>query len=474
MNSISKLLGIAVLLSTTIATTAEAADQAGVKADQSFSGKVLVSGLEAPWEVTWGPDKHLWVTERMGKRVTRVNAMTGEKKPALTIDEAMTGPQHEGVLGLALHPELLTGDGSNHFVYVAFTYDANEAEGDDQIDRRAKIVRFTYDAKTESLGTPMELIAGLPAGNDHNSGRLKYGPDGRLYYTIGDQGANQFGNFCKHIRSQLLPTKEDVAAKNWSNYSGKLIRLNPDGTIPSDNPAINGVQSHIFSYGFRNAQGIVFGSNGLLYQAEHGPKADDEINLIEGGKNYGWPHVAGFKDDQGYVYGAWGEAPDCDKLTFSDFAFPESVAQYKETSWSSPDFVEPLKTFYTVPNSYNFQDPNCGDMYFICWPTIAPSSIDYYPKDGGVPGWCGSLLVTSLKNGSLYRLPLTGDGRSVQGDAFQVFDTVNRYRDAAISGDGKTIYIATDSGGIARDDKGGVTDKLANPGAILQFTYEGQ
>ena len=174
-------------------------------------------------------------------------------------------------------------------------------------------MRFTYDAKTESLGTPMELIAGLPASNKHNSVDLKYGPDGKLYYTIGDQGANQFGNFCKHIRSQLLPTKEDVATKNCSNYSGKLIRLNPDYTFRLTIRRSTGYRA-ILPYGFRNAQGIVFGSNGLLYQAEHGPKADDEVNLIEGGKNYGWPHMAGYKDDQGYVYGAWGEAPDCAKL----------------------------------------------------------------------------------------------------------------------------------------------------------------
>ena len=143
-----------------------------------------------------------------------------------------------------------------------------------------KIRRYTYVRGARRLTEPKNLITGMPASNDHNSGRLVLGPDRKLYYTIGDQGNNQFDNFCTPIRSQDLPTATQVAGRDWQTYQGKILRLNTDGSIPADNPTFGGVRSHVFSYGHRNAQGIVFGPGGLLYSVEHGPKSDDELNLI--------------------------------------------------------------------------------------------------------------------------------------------------------------------------------------------------
>ena len=111
-------------------------------------------------------------------------------------------------------------------------------------------------------------------------------------------------------------------------------------------------------------------------------------------------------------------------------------------------------------------------MAFICYPSVGPSSIDFYPEDGGMPSWGNSLLVTTLKSGALYRFKLNGGAPGIR-DADQVFNTVNRYRDLALSPDGTSVYIATYSGGIARDALGGATDQLANPGAILEFKYVG-
>jgi PQQ-dependent dehydrogenase (s-GDH family) len=287
------------------------------------------------------------VTERAGRRVTRIDPETGEKKLAVTIDEVLVGGQHEGLLGMALHPELLQGSG-NDFVYVAYTYDADPAPGEAQVARRAKLVRFTYDPNAETLGQPSELIADIPAGTDHNAGRVKFGPDGMLYYATGDQGGNWLANYCNPIRAQVLPSADEISAKDWSTYTGKVLRLAPDGGIPSDNPAIDGVRSHIFSYGHRNPQGLVFGPDGALYSAEHGEKTDDEINLIEAGMNYGWPHVLGFQDDQAYTFGNWSAAANCSDLTFSAFSFPDAVPQQREADWSAPNFREPLKTLYTV------------------------------------------------------------------------------------------------------------------------------
>jgi hypothetical protein len=137
-----------------------------------------------------------------------------------------------------------------------------------------------------------------------------------------------------------------------------------------------------------------------------------------------------------YVYGNWSAAEDCSDLAFSPFKFPETVPQHQEIDWNVPNFKEPLTTLYTVQNGYDFEDPTCGEMAFICYPSIGPSSIDFYPVDGGIPGWGNSLLVTTLKNGALYRFKLNGGAPGIR-DADQVFRTVNRYRDLALSPDAR-------------------------------------
>lgn len=475
-----RILGI--LLGSVLSVPAALAQEAGPPptegdglALETFSGHVLASGLEGPWEITWGPDDMLWVTERAAGRVVRIDPGTGARTELLTLEDVLADQQHQGLLGMALHPGLLDGGDSSH-VYLYHTYDSTPGDGDDQDAPRARIVRAAYDPAAGTLGEPVELIAGIPAGNDHNGGRLKIGPDGMLYATLGEQGANQFGNWCKPIEAQRLPTAEEVEQEDWSAYKGKTLRMTLDGAIPEDNPEIEGVRSHVFTWGHRNPQGIVFGPDGTLYQSEHGANADDEINILEGGVNFGWPHVAGFRDDQAYVYANWSAAPNCADLAWTNLmdeeSLPDEVPFEAETDWDG-DFAEPLKTLFTVPNGFDFEDEACDGMFFICRPSVAPSSIDFYPGDGPIPGWGPSLLVTTLKNGAVYRLLLTEDGQGVR-DIDRLFGTVNRYRDLAIAPDGRTIYVATDMGGMVRGPDAGATDQLANPGSILVFTHQGQ
>ena len=454
-----------------------------VRGAKKFRQTELISGLANPWEVTWGPDDWLWVTERTGKRVTRIDPASGDVRVAITIDEASAPGGQDGVLGMALHPELLTGTG-NDYVYVAYTY-VDEGEGPDPtIASEAdpyrflygKIVRLTYDEASSTLSDPVELITGLPAGNDHNAGRLKIGPDQKLYLTIGDQGHNQLGNYCLPIEAQRLPTQEEIGGEDYAAYVGKSLRLNLDGSIPDDNPKLAGVRSHVYTYGHRNTQGIDFGPDGTLYASEHGPKSDDEVNILKSGSNYGWPHVAGLEDGKAYEYARWAEASTaCEDLTFSDLAIHPSVPREPESAFTEP-FVEPIATLFTVASGYDFKDPVCKGIHFICWPTVGASSIEYYRAEEGegIPGWNKVLLVTTLKRGSLYIVRLTDSGQDSEGPITRYFQSENRFRDTAVSPDGRTIYVATDAGGLAEAIGGGTTIKMQNPGAILAFTYEGE
>src|SRR5688572_21064882 len=166
---------------------------------ETFSMRVIASGFEDPWEVTFGPDGWLWITERVGKRVVRVDPADGTRQVAITIDEVQQELAQDGLLGLALHPQLLRG---SNYVYLMYTYDADPGPA---VERRAKIRRYTYDAATEQLREPVDLLTNLPHGPDHGASRIVFGPDGKLYASRGDHGSNFLAYYCEPIRAQELP-----------------------------------------------------------------------------------------------------------------------------------------------------------------------------------------------------------------------------------------------------------------------------
>jgi mono/diheme cytochrome c family protein len=130
---------------------------------------------------------------------------------------------------------------------------------------------------------------------------------------------------------------------------------------------------------------------------------------------------------------------------------------------------------FTVPAGYNFQDPACRGNDFICWPTVGASSVEYYAsKQTGIPGWDHVLLVTTLKRGSLYVVPLAANGQTVSGPISRYFQSDNRYRDIAVNPDGRTLYIATDPDGQAEAMAGGTTRQMQDKGSILVFKYTGE
>ena len=428
---------------------------------ESFVSRVVTGNLAGPWEVSWGPDGFLWITERAGKRVTRVNPADGSQMVAITIDEVYQTLAQDGLLGLALHPDLLKGKGTD-YVYVAYTYDADPGTS---VDQRMKVRRYTYEPSLHRLSSPMDILTRLPHGTDHGAGRLVFGPDGKLYLSRGDHGSNFLANYCDPIHSQDLPTAAQVQAADWTLYQGKILRLNLDGSIPRDNPTLNGVRSHVYSYGHRNPQGLAFAGS-RLFESEHGESIDDEVNLVVAGGNYGWPLIAGYQDDQSYVYSNWSASSPqpCASLTFNVANPPPSVPRQRESQAHVANFVPPVKTFFTVPNTYDLR--RSGNA------TTAPAGLKVYTSRA-IPGWHNSLLLTSMISGVVFRMSLTNDRRNPVGAPVAYFKTGNRYRDIVVAPDGLRLYVVTDPEGRTVGPSGALTRDLTNPGAVLEFKYTG-
>ena len=447
--------------------------------------------LMHPYEIIYARDTHLYITEKVG-RVVRVDPATGLRQIILdhrantflniTRDGtgAATGIGQDGMMGMALHPNFGLGTGQDS-VFIAYTHSAGNL----------RISRFKYNGgASPSLTNETILIQGLPANGDHSSGRLVIGPDNKLYYTCGDLGANQFNGKCNQIRSQTLPTAAEVSAANYTNYSGKILRLNMDGSIPGDNPVWGGVRSHIYTIGHRNPQGLVWQKNGTngtaypvmtpggkLFSSEHGPRTDDEINVIQGGKNYGWPYIAGYLDDVNYEYVNWSSSPNCASTPYLESTIPTGATVTQESDYSSlANFQPPLTTMFTACGSQSSSTCNADGTDWMKFATVAPSSIDFYSVSSGlgIPNWYPSLLVPTLKKGTLYRYKLNAAMNGVVTDSIPYFRTNNRYRDIALSPDGKKIYLITDSIGSTSGPSGAGTSALTDRGAIIEFAFTGR
>ena len=419
------------------------------------------NALNFPTEIIYGPDGFLWITERAGRKVVRVNKTSGAIATMIDLSgQVYQTAGQDGLLGMAIHPALYTNIATttNNYVFIAYTYNSS--------GRKLRISRFTFNNATKTLGSELTLLQGMPASNDHNSGRLIFGPDLKLYYTFGDQGSNQFANACLPILAQNLPT----STSDYANYPGKILRINTDGTIPTDNPTLAGIKSHVYTYGHRNPQGLIFAQDGTLYSSEHGAKVDDELNKIIPAKNYGWPQLAGYYDNMAYAYCNWSSAAVCDAGTFSDngcAAGVTPITEYQSYPNGTPsNFMPPIGTY----NSTSSTNPLGG---FLTWPTVAPASIDIYELNK-IPNWGKSLLIPTLKKGTIYRAKLAPDGNSIVGDTYEIFHSSNdRYRDIALDPDGVTFYAITDNSGSTSGPSGSTAVTIVNPGVIVKIQYVG-
>ncbi|WP_426058133.1 PQQ-dependent sugar dehydrogenase [Hymenobacter sp. B1770] len=224
----------------------------------TVTASALTTNLNHVWELIWGLDNFLWMTERSG-RISRVDPASGQVLPLLTLPD-VTPVGESGLLGMVLDPNFT----ATPYVYVVYNY-TNAGS------LREKLVRFTYSATANSLTAPLVLLGDIVATTTHSGSRLLILPDRTLLMTTGDA----------QLQSE---------AQNRASLNGKILRLNLDGTVPADNPTPG---SLVYTLGHRNPQGLVRLPDGRLYSSEHGPSTDDEINKIEAGRNYGWPNVEG-------------------------------------------------------------------------------------------------------------------------------------------------------------------------------------
>jgi PQQ-dependent dehydrogenase (s-GDH family) len=402
-------------------------------ANETFTMRTIIANQRMPHDLVYGPDGNIWYTERFAGKVSFVNPVTGIKRTVLTLGSQMVrvGGQ-DGLMGLALHPEFLTG---KPYVYISYTYESTGST-----IRKTRIARYTYNFGTQNLESAVTILENIPGSNDHNSARIAIGPDLKLYYSVGDMGAGQFDNISRPNNAQ-----------NINIYEGKILRLNAEADglgswLPTDNPFGNAV----FSLGHRNPQGLVWGNvNGvnILYSDEHGPFSDDEINVIEQGRNFGWPNVIGWCDG------------NYNGRTTGGFTIAN-----EQSNCLTLNAKEPLRSLFPVSNP-----PSGGDN--MTWPSVGPSGSDFYGSLA-IPGWENSLLIANLKRGTVSRYKLSSDGLSIISDTIHYFRGLGRFRDVVVSPDGLKIYVACDSSGSTSGPTGGVTATPANPGSILEFTYQ--
>lgn len=216
----------------------------------------VAQNLEVPWALAFLPNKGIIFTERPG----RVRLIDGngnlQEQPVANINIKQIG--EGGLLGIELHPDFE----KNNFVYIYYTY---AGDNDNTLNR---VSRFKYGGK--SLSGEKTIVDKIPGAVFHNGGRIKFGPDKLLYVTAGDS---------------LNPS----LAQDTNSLAGKILRVTDEGKTVGDNPFANPV----YSYGHRNPQGIAWDNQGRLWETEHGESHLDEFNLIEKGKNYGWPTIRG-------------------------------------------------------------------------------------------------------------------------------------------------------------------------------------
>ena len=321
----------------------------------------LVTGLQVPWEILWGPDDMIWSTTRLGD-VFRINPETGAYTNVLNLTVFGGNGSEPGLLGMAMHPDW-ENTPKVYLVYNWGTSWSNAAE---------RLSVFDWDG---SQLVNEEILLTVDAGGIHNGSRLLVLPDNTLLMSTGDTGDG------------------GASSQNLNSDNGKMLRINLDGTVPDDNPWPD---SYVYSWGHRNSQGLCLGPDGTIYSSEHGQSNWDEFNIIEAGRNYGWPEVEG-------TCGGASEEAFCEEFNVR----------------------EPLRAWA---------------------PCIAVNGIEYY-NHPAIPAWNNCILLSVLGGlGGQYErlsiLHLSEDGQEVVSEDEYFSEFNQRVRDICVNPNTGAVYIA--------------------------------
>ena len=484
----------------------------GSRMGEVFSRLTLspANALNYPWEITYGPDNNLWITESRGYKVYKMDPNTGAQSTVLDLSTSssfLSAPSDSldavnmgswnpwpqgGFAGLALHPKFLDGSGNFDFVYVAYVHRFLGGTSPSGLFYRNKIVRFTYNSGTGLLGSPTVICDTLPGSKDHNSQRLIIAPvvpggTNYLFYGSGDMGAGQFENRTRVNNAQ-----------NPASYEGKILRFNLEtdgdpgmlGFIPNSNPYSS--TSAVYALGMRNNQGFAYDtSTNILYGTSHGPYSDDELNIIQPFKNYGHPLVIGYADGnyngnavQGTStsYSAGAPFTDNNGVSTCPPVGNETTRMnaLKASAATLGAYKSPLFSAYPTPAATiaNTWTTNTGNAN---WLSEAWSGLDLY-SNKIIPDWNRSLIAAGLKWGRLIRLRLGAAGITTLpsnldsanvSDTITYFQSANRYRDLAFGPNGKDIYLVMDNSSATSGPGVGNPTVPACPGCVIKYSFLG-
>lgn len=346
----------------------------GVATKASIDVTVVAKGLRSPWAIEPLPDGQWLVNEKRGQmRLVSVDGKIGPViKGVLPVDAGGQG----GLLDIALSPDFK----KDRTVYWSFTEPRDDGNG-------TSVARGVLSADGKQLDQVKVILHTRPTydNNMHFGSRLAFGPDGMLYVTLGERSDTETRPQAQHLNSHF----------------GKVLRVKPDGTPAPDNLFVNKADAlpEIFTYGHRNVQASAFDGQGRLWVVEHGPRGGDEVNLLQAGKNYGWPLQ---------IYG----------IEYSGFRIKTAASQR----------------------------PNMEQPVYYWDPVIAPSGAQFYSGDA-VPEWKGNLFVGAMRQTRLVRLVI--DNNRVTGEEHLLVDRGQRIRDVKQGNDG-AIYVVNDDGELLR------------------------
>jgi glucose/arabinose dehydrogenase len=325
--------------------------------------ETVATGLSHPWGMAFLPDGRMLVTERSG--TLRLVSKDGKLSPPLSGMPKVVAMGQGGLLDVAIDPDFK----SNNLVYL--TYSEPGEGGASTAVARGKLGESGLDGVEVIFRQEPKV-----EGGNHFGSRLVFAPDGKLFVTLGE-------------RFTFTP------AQDLTNDLGKIVRINPDGSVPKDNPFVGrkDARPEIWSYGHRNPQGAaIHPETGKLWETEFGPRGGDELNIPQPGANYGWPVVS------------WGN------------------------HYTGEDIPDPPT------------HPEFADAIYHWNPVISPSGITFYTADA-IPAWKGNLLIAGLSEQAIVRLTL--DGEKVVGE--ERIPMGARIRDVVQGPDG-AVYALTDEG----------------------------